>query len=379
MLAHARVAIVGGGVAGTATALALANAGQREVVVLEAARCPAPRVGETIPPDARRLLGRLEAGAAFDAERHAPCHGSASCWGRDELGYNDFILHPLGHGWHLDRARFDAWLSARAAAAGVARELGARVRSIREDDGCWRLELDGQRQLRADIVVDATGTSAAIARQLGARRLQHDRFVYLACTLAPNGEAPASGQTWLEAVPEGWWYAAQLPDRTWTVAIATHPDEVRPRGLNESDGWQRALEATRHLHPRLGHLAPLQAPTPWVVPSFLLGPPAGPRWLAVGDAAGALDPICARGIHKALEDGLRASAAIRATLAGDATAIATFARHTVLAFRGYLEQRAWLYAQEARWPERPFWQQRRLRRNLREPTVNRQPPAPSAA
>jgi len=91
--------------------------------------------------------------------------------------------------------------------------------------------------------------------------------------------------------------------------------------------------------------------------------------LAVGDAAAALDPICARGIYKALDDGLRAATAIRGALAGDEGAIPAFARHTVIAFRGYLEQRAWLYAQEARWPESPFWQQRRLRRNLKKAVV----------
>jgi hypothetical protein len=84
----------------------------------------------------------------------------------------------------------------------------------------------------------------------------------------------------------------------------------------------------------------------------------------VGDAAAAYDPICARGIHKALEDSLRAAAAARATLAGDGAAIGTFARSGILSFRAYLEQRAWLYARETRWPEAPFWKRRLARRNL---------------
>lgn len=374
---RARVAVVGGGVAGCAAAIALSRVGIPDVVLLEASETDRIRVGETIPPDARRLLGLLGLGAAFDGEGHAPCHGSASSWGADELGYNDHFVHPLAHGWHLDRRRFDAWMGEQAERAGATRLLGARVAGVRRDGEEWRLSItredEGSRQARssasgelsASVVVDATGLAASIGRRLGARRLDHDRLTYLACALAFDPSAPRSGQTWLEATEHGWWYASQLPDGTWTVAVATDPEIVRDQELSTREGWQRAFAATRHLHPRLGRLCSLdERPAAWVASSSLLGPPAGAGWLAVGDAAAAYDPICARGIHKALEDGLGAAAAVQGALAGDGTAIGAFARRHILAFRAYLEQRAFLYAQETRWPEARFWQTRRARRNL---------------
>ena len=147
--------------------------------------------------------------------------------------------------------------------------------------------------------------------------------------------------------------------------MATDPETVHERRLHRSANWKTALEATRHLQARLGHLVWRdEEPTVWNAHSSLLGPPGGPGWLAVGDAAAAYDPISARGIHKALEDGLRAAVAIRSAWEGNDDAIGAFARHTILAFRSYLEQRALLYARESRWPESRFWKRRLARRNL---------------
>lgn len=393
MAEQADVVIVGGGVAGSAAAIALCRLGVSRVVLLEASPEGRLRVGETIPPDARRLLGLLGVGARFDAQGHAACHGSASSWGGSEVGYNDHFVHPIAQGWHLDRRRFDAWLAEEATAAGAARRTAARVVDVDRAPSGFRLAIasageDGAErvgeELCARLVIDATGLPAAIGRRLGAERLDHDRLIYLACSLASDPGAPRSGQTWLEATESGWWYAAELPGGVWTVAIATDPEIVREEGLSTKDGFFRAFEATKHLSRRLGALQRGgEPPRAWVASSSLLGPPAGEGWMAVGDAAAAYDPICARGIHKALEDGLRAAAAARAALGGDASAIGDFARRHILAFRAYLEQRAYLYAREARWPRSPFWRRRAERRNLarraRSPAEGRSPSSAGAA
>ena len=382
---HARVAVVGGGVAGCATAIALARAGIADVLLLEARATERARVGETIPPAARRLLGRLGLGAAFDAQGHLPCYGSASSWGDDELGYNDHLVHPLGHGYHLDRQRFDAWMGQNAEQMGVRRLLGARVTDVQKTASGWQLRVSHERMsctadatrsfMTADFLVDATGVRSVIGRQLGGRRLHHDRMTYLACPLA----APSTrlGQTWLEATRDGYWYAAELPGAVITLAIATDAEVVRSQSLFTRAGFADAFARTRHLFPRLGELLHRPPePVAWSVQSSLLGPPAGAGWLAVGDAAAAYDPICARGIHKALEDGLRAASAVRAALAGDPDAVADFARHTILAFRAYLAQRAHLYALESRWPDAVFWRRRQTRRNPTRGRSLADPPSP---
>lgn len=367
------VAVVGGGVAGCATAIALVRLGITSVVLLEASASGRERVGETIPPDTRRLLDRLGVGAAFDAEGHAPCHGSASSWGADELGYSDHFVHPVAHGWHLDRRRFDAFLAGQAEAAGALRRTGARVMGVTRCREGHKLDVAAMGEahpsgeLVARLVVDATGLGASIGRRLGAERLFHDQLCYLACSVAADPKAPPSGQTWLEATSYGWWYAAQLPGGQWTVAVATDPEIARAEGLDTRDGFRRALATTSHVAARAGDFPhDGEEPRAWVASSSLLGPPAGEGWMAVGDAAAAYDPICARGIYKALDDGLAAAAAAREALAGRGGALAALGRRHIVAFRAYLEQRAFLYGNETRWPDAPFWKRRAERRNLQK-------------
>lgn len=113
-----RVAIIGGGLAGCACALALAQHGVYDVLVIEAGDYAQFRIGESIPPEANRLFQALGIAQEFFAEAHAPCHGSCSWWGSDKRGYNDALLHPLGHGWHLERSASMASWRARRTCAG---------------------------------------------------------------------------------------------------------------------------------------------------------------------------------------------------------------------------------------------------------------------
>ncbi|MEN3310545.1 MAG: hypothetical protein V7603_6747 [Micromonosporaceae bacterium] len=341
------VAVVGAGPAGCATALALARRGVPGVVLIDAGAGERVRVGETIPPDTRLPLAGLGLWDAFLAQEHRPCLGSCSSWGSEALGYNDFLLNPQGPGWHLDRTRFDALLRQAAGRAGVTVRSGTRCTAIHPmPDGSFELAL-GPSRMRARFVVDATGGAAAVARRLSARQTTVDRLIFVYGFL----DAPrlSSRLTLLEAVPDGWWYAAGLPGGRLAVAFASDADLVRRRGLAQPARWLRAARATRHVAPRLAGCDP--ATLDLVVRScgtVLLDPVAGPGWLAVGDAAATYDPLMAQGIHKALADGIRAAGAIAG---GDPYATTV---------DEYLANREYVYALEKRWPESDFWRRRQL-------------------
>src|SRR6516165_5383900 len=98
--------VLGGGPAGCAAAIGLARAGL-PVAILERSCADVERSGETLPPIAKTMLHRLDLWEAFRADDHLACPGIVSVWADAQTYENDFLFSPYGHGWHLDRQRFD--------------------------------------------------------------------------------------------------------------------------------------------------------------------------------------------------------------------------------------------------------------------------------
>jgi flavin-dependent dehydrogenase len=168
----ADVLILGAGPAGSVAALNLAPT--HRVILVERRVGAAPRIGEALPPAARRLLTDMGLLDGFLAEGHTPCYGNRAVWGAGTPGVTDFMRDPHGHGWHLDRARFDSWLRLVAVARGAMLIAPARLSAIRRGDGCLHVQLAtdrGRIDLSAAFAIDAGGRAAPLARRLGAQRL----------------------------------------------------------------------------------------------------------------------------------------------------------------------------------------------------------------
>ncbi len=364
------VVVIGAGPAGSATALRLLHHGAGRVLLADAGGFGGFRIGESIPPDTGLLLTELGLLPGFLAQRHERCLGSCSSWGDDELGYNDFVTNPHGHGWHLDRSRFDAFLAHQAAERGARLELGWRLETAeRRPAGGWRLTFQTAggrtrrtRRINAGIVVDATGQRACFARMAGGRRRVADRLISIAGRFHLAAGAGLEKLTLLEARSYGWWYAARLAGGEAVVAVTTDPETCGRRSLRNPVSWLCHLAQTRHLGARLDGSAfvpgGLQA---WPVSSFHLEPPYGEDWLAVGDAAGAYDPLTSQGIYKALAGGLQAGDAIAHRLAGETRDFAAYGGSLARSWKEYLSLRSYLYTREARWPDQPFWQARQVK------------------
>jgi len=170
------VVILGGGPAGTATALSLIqHHPSLSIAIVEASEYDRPRIGETLPPIAQPLLQQLQVWERFSNDHHLAAYGTCSAWGSDELLDNEFIYHPHNRGWHLDRQRFDAMLAEEAVKRGVALYTASTLlNSQKSEDDQWQLNILGRdkrdARIAAAFVVDATGRRAVFARQQGARK-----------------------------------------------------------------------------------------------------------------------------------------------------------------------------------------------------------------
>ena len=364
--------MLGGGPAGSATALALGRRGVGPVLLVEAGDYRSVRIGESLPPEIRSLLENLGIWQDFVAEAHEPCLGSCSSWGSEAPGYNDFLFNPHGNGWHLDRRRFDEFLARKAVEGGVELWKHTRYGAVETCEGggfSLLLETDGRpRRVSTGFVVDATGSNSRFARSLGIPRRPHDRLSYVASFLELSPASTFPRLTWLEAVSYGWWYAALLPEGRIAVAVASDPEVIKEKELYRHERWQASLEQTRHLAGRIAGCRRSQDPLiVRTAPSFLLERPWGNGWLAVGDAASSYDPISSQGVYKALLEGLEGAQAAAGWLAGESGRLEAYGRGVAERFAEYLSVRSFLYGLERRWPYAPFWIRRHERREAKAP------------
>ena len=357
-----RVVIVGGGPAGASVAITLANRGLTPII-LESRQQPDLKVGECLPPSAGPILQQLGLSEQLQRDGHLPSYGNRFVWGTPTPVERDYIFGTQGHGWQLDRARFEATLMNRARTDGADWRCGTRLVKCIWQHGCWTLIVktpSGDSTLEADFVVDATGRASRLARQVGARQLRHDRLVGAALLLkSQRGEGIKESFTLVEAVRSGWWYSGRLPDEKLMAVYFTDSD-LLDRKVLKTSGWFALLRETEHTHSRVreGNYKTLAEPHVLAAHAARLDVIAGERWLAVGDAAAAYDPLSSYGISSALGGGFYAASAIVDSFAGSRDALPAYMRIIEQAYAQYLIVHQETYALERRWPDELFWKRR---------------------
>jgi len=359
------VAVIGGGPAGSVAALEIARSG-RSVALISRAETDDEKVGETVAPSIRLLLDRLELLQEFLDETFLPSYANRSVWASDQIVERNFMGDPYGHGWHLDRRRFDRMLlnAAKRAGADILPET-AVVDAGRADAG-WHLELHGpggDSSVSAKWVIDATGRASWFARRVGITRRADDKLV---ASTGFFGQPPRRFEdttTLVEAMPDGWWYSAPLPDGRLVAAYFTDPDLASGGVLTSPEAWRRMMTSATETNKRTA----LHGGTPpkkmhvLSAGSGRLDAFTGQNWLAVGDAAFCYDPISSGGISAAMGGGIDAAEAVVKAMEGDDDAPERYAKRLDQAYDRYLRLLAAYYRDEKRWADRPFWKRRSSR------------------
>lgn len=360
---EAEVLIVGAGPAGATAAINLAPF--RRVMMIERGATLTPRIGESLLPAARRLLSDMGLLESFQAQEHEPWHGNRAVWGSAALQEVDFLRDPDGHGWHLDRRRFEQWLRAAAKARGAELLISASLQELTRDGDRWLAVLktrDGPCRISANLIVDAAGRAAPIARKLGACLQVSDKLV---CTWVYGRDRQNRGRgfTYVEAVEGGWWYTAPIPRSRRVLAFHTDADllhKAQARGKRESLLERtRSVKALSELLSCVG-FAPETSEELTIAHSATLNACAGEGWLAVGDAAISFDPLSSQGLLNALFTGLAGAEAAERFLRRKSTTLDEYSQIIRGIADSYHAHLNFYYATETRWPRAPFWRRRHL-------------------
>lgn len=362
------VAVIGGGPAGAACALALRTCTSHSTALIEATTYEGVRIGENVSSALLALLDYLDIKERFLASG-AYIHSVAveACWGRAMPVQLHSLNHWSGAGYLLDRRVFDATLAAQVHARGGKVYLACRLEKLFSDEvsGGWILHVrhtSGRRfALRARFLVDASGRKACIARRLGAVSTCYDSLIGISRFFQLAGDRPRTQELLIESTRDGWWYSAPLPGRLLVMSLMTDAAIWRSRSGPPAEKWLAFVRHAPRSASRIRRAASAVDARVTIRPAYshLLHELAGENWLSVGDASASFDPLSALGIGFALHSACHAARAIDEYLTtGKQQKLHTYIQGVREQFRRYLPTWQACYACETRWSDAPFWQAR---------------------
>lgn len=356
MRRHFQVVVVGSGPAGASTTICLLRAGRTVALVARDERqscLPA----EAFSPEVRTEFSKM--GLAEDFPRDAqPSYGIEALWGQETPAFHSYLCSASGDGLCVTRPRFHDELRRAVLAAGDCPFFGGDFLSAQKISRKWSVTIridKTTKSITCDLLVDATGRSAAVARHLGARRCRLDSL----CGVSSVLDVPVAQQSLIvEATSYGWWYLTPIGPSQTMVCLISDVDLLRDLSAIHPNRWLGLLKKTKLLSSRLGSLPTEVLTRVHPCETGALDRLVGDGWIAVGDAGSIVDPLSSAGVRKALRSGSEAATAIAAHLDGQPLALRHYEQRYSNEFQSYLRTRRRQYAIESRWPQETFWSRR---------------------
>ena len=297
--------IIGAGPGGSAAAITAARAGLRVTMFEKGPHGRDKVCGDGLTPRAVAALGELKIDLA-------PAHridGLRMIAGKKtrELAWPASERFP-GHGAVWPRQRFDNHLMDVAAEAGAEIRYETEALPVLEGDRVVGVDAGGERYT-APLTILAAGAQGAAAKVLGAERDPDEPFGLAIRAYAPT---PRHAERHLEAClslrDE---HGTPVPGYGWMFPAGDGTVNIGVGALSTMKGFKKL-----NLNKLLDQYAAIVRPT-WSIGDYVDKPRAwrlpmsstkrhGPGWVAVGDAAGFVNPMNGEGIDYALESGMLA-------------------------------------------------------------------------
>jgi flavin-dependent dehydrogenase len=324
------VVVIGGGPAGATVSTILAQQ-SLHVRLFERERFPRFHIGESLIPETYWVLKRLNMLPKMQASRFVKKYSVqfVNAEGRESAPFYfwDNKPHECSQTWQVLRSEFDQLMLENAQEHGVEVHEGTRVHDVLfEGDRAVGVKIkdDGAfREVRARVVVDASGQNGLLMNRLGLRvwdPVLNKGAIWTYWEGAHRDSGRDAGATMVIQTGnrKGWFWYIPLHDDIVSVGVVSPFDYLFKGRKGYAQTYDEELAACPGVRERVakgmratGYFATKDF-------SYRSTEVAGHGWVLVGDAFGFLDPLYSSGVLLALKSGeLAADAIVQGLASGD--------------------------------------------------------------
>ena len=324
MIPETDVIVIGGGPAGSTVSTLVAQKGHR-VTLFEREKQSRFHIGESLIPQTYHVLKRLgmleKMKKSHFVKKYSVQfvnqHGKLS----EPFYFLDHRPHESSQTWQVRRSEFDELILNNAREHGVGVHQGVRVVEVlfegqRALGVRVQTEDGGEREVRSQVVVDASGQSSLIMSRLGLREWdpvlkKAALWTYWKGAYRDTGRDEGATLVLQTNGKNGWFWYIPLHDDVVSVGVVAAYDYLfldRPGDLETI--YFEEVERCPGLVPRLKNATRCDIYRAAKEYSYRSTRAAGDGWVLAGDAFGFLDPLYSSGVLLALTSGAMAADAI---------------------------------------------------------------------
>ena len=333
------VVVIGGGPAGSTVSTLLAQRGIR-VGLFEREQFPRFHIGESLIPETYWVLKRLnmleKMQRSHFVKKYSVQFVNASGKLSAPFYFWDNKPHECSQTWQVVRSEFDKMLLDNAREHGVDAHEGVHVVDVLFEDeratGLRIKDADGsRREVRAHVVVDASGQSAFLQNRFKLRLwdpVLNKGAIWTYWEGAYRDTGRDEGATMVLQTPDkhGWFWYIPLHDNIVSVGVVAPFDYLFKGRKDHEQTYREEVERTPAVKDRVKDA---KRATGYFVTrdySYRSRQVAGHGWVLIGDAFGFLDPLYSSGVLLALKSGELAADAIAEGLERGDTSAAQLGR-----------------------------------------------------
>ncbi len=322
------VVVIGGGPAGATAATLLAQQDVR-VGLFERERFPRFHIGESLIPETYWVFERLHMLPKMQASPFVKKFSVqfVNAAGRESAPFyfHDNKPHACSQTWQVVRSEFDQMMLDNAREHGADAFEGVHVLEVlfdgeRATGVRIRDEAGRRRDIRAQVVVDASGQAALLQNRFKLRLWdpvlnKGAIWTYWRGAYRDTGRDEGATMVLQTGNRKGWfWYIPQHDDTVSVGVVAPFDDLFGTGGANHEQTYLEEVDRCPAVKKRIEGA---ERTTGYFVTrdySYRATRIAGDGWVLVGDAFGFLDPLYSSGVLLALKSGELAADAIAAGL-----------------------------------------------------------------